>query len=199
MYDFSDFRVMHGLVLLFGQLRLISFTLQVHINSLSDRELFGSTDGLNSGKLGSAALLGMLQPPDANLYARGIAAAAASDGADKSCSAGCQLLPQATGHRWLIVDAPLHGGHSDRISPLLLGQPVWCADGTRTRIQRDQRLIWECVDLHQASPLTLSTVGVCVVNMPLINAAQVVQDCRGQILAASPLLDEVCQSQHIYM
>jgi hypothetical protein len=167
--------------------------LQVHINSLSDRELFGSPDGLNFSNLGSAALLGMLQPPEANLYARQVAAAA-SGGTDKSGSAKCQLLPQPAGHRWLVVDAPLQGGHADRLSPLLLGQPVWCADGTRVRVQCDERLLWECVDLHQASPLTLSTVGVCCVNQPLINAAQMVQACRTRILAESSLLNEVCQS-----
>ena len=170
--------------------------LQVHINSLSDKELFGSPDGRNLSSLGTPAMLSMMQPPEANLYAREIAAAA-SHGAEKLDGAGCQLLPQPTGHCWLIVDAPLHGGHADRLSPLLLGQPVWCADGTRTRVQRDQRLIWECVDLHQASPLTLSNVGVCVVNMPLINADRVVQDCLGQILAASSLIDQVCRSCYI--
>jgi hypothetical protein len=166
--------------------------LQVHINSLSERELFGSPDRHNFSNLGSAALLGMLQPPEPNLYARQVAAAA-SQTTDKSGSAHRQMLPQPAGHRWLVIDAPLHGGHADRLSPLLLGQPVWCADGTRVRVQGDERLIWECVDLHQASPLTLSTAGVCYVNKPLINAVQVVQDCCRNILEESPLLNKVRQ------
>ena len=136
MYDFSSYQLGRPchFTLLPRPSHVTLVALQVHINSLSDRELFGSLDGCSSSSIGSAALLGMLHPPEANLYAREIAAAA-SHGAEKSDSAGCQVLPQPTGHCWLIIDAPLHGGHADRLSPLLLGQPVWCADGTRTRVQ----------------------------------------------------------------
>lgn len=157
------------------------------MNSLSHRELFGCPDGLRSSTQGAAALLGMLQPPAPNLYARGIAAVA-STGSDKPGNSSCKMLPQPAGHSWVIVDAPLHGGHADRLVPLLLGQPVFCADGTRARIQHNTRLLWECVDLQQASPLTLSSVGVCVVNMPMIDASQALQDCREKILSSSPLI-----------
>jgi hypothetical protein len=161
--------------------------MQVHVNSLCEGDLFGAPDAAPEV---SGALLNMLQPPQANLYARSIAAAASASSSSASESEYQPLL-QPMGHTWLVIDAPLRGGLADRLAPLLHGQPVWCTDGTRFRIQHGQRLLWECSDLRLASPLTLSSVGVLCVHTPLVNAATVVQDCHAKIMASSMLLDEV--------
>lgn len=79
------------------------------------------------------------------------------------------------------------------LAPLLLGQAVWCNDGTRARIHGGQRLLWECTDLKGATPLIISCVGICAVPPALIDAYAIIDGVEDAARARCPLLRLVCQ------
>lgn len=78
------------------------------------------------------------------------------------------------------------------LAPLLLGQAVWCSDGTRARIHGGQRLLWECTDLKEATPLIISSVGICAVPPALIDAYSIIDGVEDAAMARCPLLRRVC-------
>lgn len=159
--------------------------MQVHANALSLNEVFGTSKShLNvdsRGVLGS-----VLKPTEPCIHARKVAAVAA-------CSSAGAATPNyqphsKAGHVWLVLDCALRGGHADLLVPLLLGEAVWCNDGTRVRIHSGQRLLWECTDLREASPLIMSSVGVCVVSPRLIDAYAIIDGVQDIALDKCPLL-----------
>lgn len=158
-------------------------------------ELFGSSrmraEVNDSGIIGS-----VLHPTEPGIHARTVASAAA--GGDPGASAESVRPPHfAAGHSWLVIDCALEGGHADQLAPLLLGQAVWCSDGTRARVHGGQRLLWECTDLKGATPLTISTVGICAVPPALIDAYAIIDGVQDLATTRCPLLKLVCQDAHL--
>eukprot|EP00892_Ulva_mutabilis_P005207 jgi/Ulvmu1/3058/UM015_0098.1 len=154
----------------------------IHLNSLSLREVLGSS-GAPLDKNSRGILGRLLHPTEPQIHARTAAAVAANP------NNSSRRPPQSpAGNLWLVIDCALQGGHADGLVPLLLGQAVWCHDGTRARVHGGQRLLWECTNLKEASPLILSSVGVCAVPPTLIDAYAVIDAVQDTALATCPLL-----------
>lgn len=154
----------------------------MHANALSVEEVFGTAPLQHAAD--SRGILGsVLHPTEPRTDARTAAAAVAKETEASVCPP-----PAQAGRLWLVLDCALDGGQADRLVPLLLGQAVWCSDGTRVRVHSGQRLLWECTDLSQASPLVMSSVGVCAVPPTLIDAYAVIGGAQDTALAMCPLL-----------
>jgi hypothetical protein len=95
------------------------------------------------------------------------------------------------GARWIVLDGPTSGSFSDRLSRLLLGQPLRLNMGSCVRVQQAHRILWETDDLAGATPALLTSAGICAVQKPLVDDARLLLGHMDHLLEGLPLLSKV--------
>ena len=160
-------------------------TAQVMPDALEEAAIFGPMAADTPQATNPGLLHHLLQPVESGFEAERAAAAVAAQ------SRQLREPEVPCGVKWLVCDGSLRGAMADRMSRLLLGQPIAVGNGARVRLQPHHRLIWECTELASASPALVTSVGLCTITEPLPCAMKLLALAMDDILAACPQLDQV--------